>query len=84
MKVILYSTGCPVCRMLKAALDNKHIVYEVESDEQKMKDMGFTSVPMLEVDGVIMDAQWALNWANTYKAEGKAVIDDDPCPFCQL
>lgn len=52
--IVLYSTGCPLCRALKLMLDNKHVSYSVESDVEAMKEKGFSSVPVLEVDGKAM------------------------------
>ncbi len=49
--MILYTTHCPRCRMLEAALASKNIAYETCEDVQKMKELGFTEVPVLEIDG---------------------------------
>lgn len=65
--VILYSTGCPKCQVLKSKLDSKNISYEVFDDKDKMIDKGFTSVPILEVDGEIMDFKKAVEWINKEK-----------------
>lgn len=61
-KVILYSTGCPQCRVLKAKLDAKAVPYEVCSDIEKMKELGITSVPMVQVDEDILNMKDALSW----------------------
>jgi glutaredoxin len=60
--VILYSTGCPKCKILKSKLDDKNIIYEVCSDVNVMQVKGFRSVPMLEVDGNVMTYLDAINW----------------------
>lgn len=65
--VILYSTGCPKCQVLKSKLDSKNISYEVFDDKDKMIDKGFTNVPILEVDGEIMDFKKAVEWINKEK-----------------
>ena len=49
--IILYSTGCPKCRILKKKLDEKGVNYEVCSDTERMIGLGFTEVPVLEVKG---------------------------------
>ena len=36
MKVILYSTGCPKCRVLKTKLDKKNINYIENNDVEEM------------------------------------------------
>ena len=64
MNVVLYSTGCPKCQALSAKLNNAGIDYEIETDVAKMCDLGFMSVPMLSVDGQIMDYTHASDWIN--------------------
>lgn len=55
MNVILYSTHCPRCSIVEKKLKDKNINYTEINDIDKMTELGFTSVPMLDVDGVIMD-----------------------------
>lgn len=62
--IILYSTGCPKCQVLKSKLDSKNISYELFDNKDKMIDKGFTNVPILEVDGEIMDFKRAVEWIN--------------------
>ena len=45
-------------------LDNKKIPYEVCTDIEIMKSMGFIQAPMLEVDGKIMNFTEAVEWVN--------------------
>lgn len=60
--VVLYSTGCPQCNVLKQKLDAKNVDYVLENDVDKMIEKGFTSAPILEVDGEIMNTQQAFKW----------------------
>jgi predicted DsbA family dithiol-disulfide isomerase len=60
--VKLYSTGCPKCIILTKKLDSAGITYEVFDDVDKMIEMGMTTVPMLEVDGKIMNFKEAVDW----------------------
>lgn len=60
--VKLYSTGCINCRALIAQLDRNNIKYEVVSDVTKMLSIGISEVPVLEVDGVLMNKTEAMNW----------------------
>ena len=62
MKVILYTNGCPQCKILKTKLDEKNIEYEVFDDVELMLEKGFRSMPMLEKDGEIMIFPKALEW----------------------
>lgn len=61
-KVILYSTGCPQCKVLKYMLDTAKITYETCSDLNTMKGLGITTVPMLSVDGDILSMKEAMAW----------------------
>lgn len=67
MNVVLYSTGCPRCKILKSKLDKKGVTYSVVDDVDKMLNIGMTVVPVLEVDGVRMSFKEAINWINNDK-----------------
>ena len=62
MNVILYSTNCPKCKVLEKKLGDSEIQYEVVTDEDLMIEKGFSSAPMLEVDGTVMDFGKAMKW----------------------
>ena len=62
MNVILYSTHCPKCKVLETKLKQSNILYEEVNDSDLMLSKGFTSVPKLEVDGVVYDFKEAVNW----------------------
>ena len=61
-KIILYTTHCPKCEILKEKLDNKNIIYEICTDKQIMISKGFRSAPILEVDNVAFTYLDAINW----------------------
>ena len=63
-KVILYSTGCPKCKVLKSKLDEKSIECEIISDMDTIISLGFKTVPLLSVDGNIMQFADAVKWVN--------------------
>ena len=58
----LYSTGCPKCIVLKKMLDNKGIEYEVNDNVDEMINLGFTSLPVLEVDDNRMAFEEAIQY----------------------
>ncbi|MBQ8570298.1 MAG: hypothetical protein IJ444_02170 [Kiritimatiellae bacterium] len=62
MNVILFSTHCPKCNVLESKLKQKNIDYEEVNDVDAMVQKGFTTVPMLEVDGVVYDFKQAVEW----------------------
>lgn len=64
MTVTLYSTHCPKCNVLEKKLKQKNISYEEVNDVEIMKEKGYLSVPVLEIDGVSMDFKTASDWIN--------------------
>ena len=53
-EIILFSTGCPKCRVLKQKLDKSGVPYQENHDVDEMLAMGFTQAPILMVDGAAM------------------------------
>ena len=63
--ITVYTTNhCPQCQLLKQKLNQLGIEYEVFDNEEKMQEMGISSVPMMSVDGNIMSFREALNYLN--------------------
>lgn len=62
MEVILYSTGCPQCNILKEMLQKKNVIFQIEDNVEKMKELGFSSLPMLSVDNKILNFKEAFNF----------------------
>ena len=63
-KIVLYTTGCSKCRILKGKLDAAEIKYTQVEDVDLMIARGMMTAPMLEVNGEIMDFAKAINWVN--------------------
>lgn len=63
-KVVLYSTGCPRCKVLEKKLQQKKIDYEEINDIKIMEDKGYINIPVLEVDDKIMNFKEAVDWTN--------------------
>lgn len=64
MEIILYSTGCPRCRVLEAKLKQKGIVYVECNDIKEMEEKEISTVPCLNVDGEILEFSSAVKWVN--------------------
>lgn len=62
MKIILYSTHCPRCKVLEAKMIEKDIPYEEVSDVDEMLKHGITQAPMLQVGDKLMDFSKAIDW----------------------
>lgn len=64
LKVILYSTHCPKCEILKKKLTEKNVNFTEVNDTDVMLEKGFMSAPMLEVGDEIMSFSNANKWIN--------------------
>lgn len=62
--IVLYSTGCPKCGILERKLNEKNISFTKCTDVDEMLALGITSVPVLSVDGDMMDFSKAVQWVN--------------------
>ncbi len=64
MEVIFYSTHCPKCIILEKKLKQKNVEYREVNDVDVMQEKGFLQMPMLEVNGVLMDFVETNKWLN--------------------
>lgn len=63
--MILFSTGCPRCKVLERKLSAKGIEYRHESDVNEIIQKGFMSVPVLKTDdGQYLDFAQANAYVN--------------------
>ena len=63
--ITIYTTQtCPKCKILKKKLEDKGIAYEEFSDEDEMQRMGILSVPIMSVDGRLMEFPEAIKYVN--------------------
>lgn len=62
--LVLYSTGCPKCGILKKKLDERGMQYQENTAVEEMLSLGITSAPVLCVDGQMMDFANAVKWIN--------------------
>lgn len=60
----MYSTHCPKCKILETKLKQKNIEYEECTDINEMLSKGIETVPILEVDGQLLDFGKAVKWVN--------------------
>lgn len=65
MNVILYSTGCPKCKILKKKLVEKKIDYTENQNVEEMIALGTNQVPVLKIDGTVMKFKEAIEWVNS-------------------
>lgn len=62
--VILYSTGCPKCKVLIRKLEAKGIEYFENTNVEEMLSLGMKSAPHLMVNDEILDFNKAIDWIN--------------------
>ncbi len=67
MSIILYSNNCPCCEVLESALNDASVNYETFTDTKEMLRMGMTHLPMLSVDGKLMNYPAAIAWLKERK-----------------
>lgn len=64
MKVKLYTTHCPKCKILEERLNEKKIKYEIVDNIEELQKMNFKSVPNLEIDGKIYNYLDSIKYLN--------------------
>ena len=65
MTIILYSSEtCGKCKVLKTKLNNKDIKFETVTDVEIMMKKNIDLLPVLEVDGKMMQFEEANEWVN--------------------
>ena len=67
MEVVLYTIHCPACNILEEQLQKKNINYKVVDNTDIIMKKGINRVPMLEVDGDLMDYSTAWKWTEVQK-----------------
>ena len=66
MEIILYSADwCPKCQVLKKKLVAKYVEFKVVKDENILDEMGIDELPVLSVNGELMNMAAANNWINS-------------------
>ena len=67
MKVKLYTTHCPKCKILEERLNEKKVKYDVIDNIEELQKMNFKSVPNLEIDGKIYNYLDSIRYLNKMK-----------------
>ena len=62
IKPVLYTTGCPKCKVISAKLSKAGIEYEICNDIPTMQSKGFTQAPVLEIGERTMEFAEILKW----------------------
>lgn len=62
--VRLYTIDCPKCKILEMKLKQKNVKYEICKDKSVILSRGFDLMPVLDVDGQVMNFGEAVRWIN--------------------
>ncbi len=62
--VILYSTGCPRCSVLKKKLEEKGINYTENNSVDEMLALGIMTVPVLGIGDELKNFTESVAWLN--------------------
>lgn len=63
-RIVLFTTNCAKCIVLKRKLDMKGIEYDTIEDIEKMKELGIQSVPVLKINDELLFFEKAIKWVN--------------------
>lgn len=77
-KIVLHTTGCPRCSILKKKLDAKGISYEVNESTERMEQFGISHVPVLQIGEELLDFSKANEWVNGQKGV-VSITDGNQC-----
>ena len=64
MSINFYTIHCPKCDVLEKKLNNKNVKYNLITDTGVMQQKGLDTMPMLEIDGKMMEFGAAVKWIN--------------------
>lgn len=62
--ITLFTIDCPKCKILEKKLEQAGVKYEVCRDREIIASQGFDLMPVLDVDGQIMNFGEAVKWVN--------------------
>lgn len=80
--IVMYSTGCPRCNILIKKLGQLNETITIVEGEEEIEARGFTTAPLLEVDGKIMDFGAAVRWVNS-RIKEKPLFESE-CESCNI
>lgn len=63
--MILYSTGCPRCKVLEEKLKQKQINFEINNNTEEMLKLNITNVPVLKIEDKLLNFVDAVKYVNS-------------------
>ena len=74
--MILYSTGCPLCKTLEGRMKQAGISFTKITNPEEIMSEGFQTVPVLIAGGKIMYFSEAMEYVNSIIEKENAVNED--------
>ncbi len=69
--IVLYSTGCPLCKTLEGRMKQAGLSYTIIDDETEIMSAGFQSVPVLMAEGKTMYFSEAMAYVAKVREENE-------------
>lgn len=82
--IVMYSTGCPRCKILQDKLAKINETVTMIYGEEEIEKLGYTSAPLLEVDGTMMDFGQAVRWVNKIIKSNNEATEMTHCESCNI
>lgn len=82
--IVMYSTGCPRCQVLRKKLAKLPYTVTIIEGEEGIEALGKTSAPILSVGNQIMEYGEAIKWANKQINFFEEVSQDFECESCMV
>lgn len=67
MEITLYTIDCPKCEVIEKKLNRANINFKICKDTNLMTEKGISLLPVLEVNGELLNFKEANNWINNLK-----------------
>lgn len=67
--LILYSNGCPKCKVIKSKLEAKNIKFSESSNIEELTSLGIQSLPILKVGDEFLNFVDANTWVNNQTSD---------------
>ncbi len=74
--IVLYSTGCPLCKTLEGRMKQAGLSYTIIDDETEIMSAGFQSVPVLMAEGKEMYFSEAMSYVSSLIRKENEVNED--------
>lgn len=64
---ILYSTGCPKCKILEGRLEKDGIEFQISDNVDFLIEQGYQNAPVLQINGTLYTFSQAMSLLHEYE-----------------